>query len=366
VRITLVLGAGASLANAAHFRPVRGRGSHPPLDYTFFERIRQLGIAVPHDLLRYASNLPTGNPFEAGGPSFRMEAFFRDSFFDFLETGATDTHIRDAYLQLVDVYTRVIRETSNWMTAEGYAGGPVGRLIASAAEAADQVDIVTFNHDLVIENEIFKRARLRQRWCLDQGYGSFSSGRQLVNSSLAMFPAHGACDHSRPITIHKLHGSLNWLVKIRGRDPTHSVLTGTSSGSDVMVSRQRAIPGALRIRTGKGPGRHTWYTWPVIVPPIYGKHSLIRTFMPAVWEDARDALRQSDRVVFFGYSMPSADIEAEKLVQRTIALNGALPWIGVVDPSPATAMRFIEAMPSVPLRRYADADSFLSSIDWSA
>ncbi len=362
MRISIILGAGASLANGAHFRPVQDK-HHPPLDYTFFSRIRRLGIEIPLELQRYARTLPSGSPFESAGREERMETFFRDMFYDFLDRGDKEAMVRRAYLQLVDIYARVIRETTNWMLADQYTGGPVGRLIAAAADAADDVHLITFNQDLVIENEIYRRARLRSRWCLERSYGSFSNGRSLIGSPYPMFAPHDdSCDHARGLVIHKLHGSMNWLVRIRGREPTHGVLTGspTAGPADVMIARRRSVPGALRVNMPSGKGRRAWYTWPVIVPPIYDKQSLIRTFLPSVWADAHEALLHSDHVLFFGYSMPSADIEAEKLIERALTGNRGLSWVAVVDPSPQTAMRFMQVLPDVPLRRFPTANAFLA------
>jgi hypothetical protein len=363
VRIAIVFGAGASLANAQHFRPTNRQWSHPPLDYTFFQKIRQLeSISIPGSLERYARRLPSGSPFDPRASESRMEEFFRDVFYDYLEIGSSSMVVNRAYLQLVDVYTAVIRETTNWMLDDGHTGGPIGRTIALAAEIADQVDIITFNHDLLIENEIYKRARLRARWCLERGYGSFSTDRKLLRpSSAAVFPAHSAdCDHDHPIQIHKLHGSLNWIVRIRGREPTHSMLTGQTTGYDVKVSQRRAIPGALTISsTGPGGQRSKGYTWPVIVPPVYAKQPLIRAFMPSVWTDARDALQAAARVLFCGYSMPPIDVEAEKLFQRSIAGNPALPWVGLIDPSPEAARRYAQVLGEMPIRRFANVESFI-------
>lgn len=364
VRVVIVFGAGASLANARHFRPTNRQWSHPPLDYTFFQKIGQLeSIAVPRVLERYAQRLPSGSPFDSRAGQSRMEEFFRDVFYDYLEVGSSSTLVSRAYLQLVDLYTAVIRETTNWMLDAGHTGGPIGRTIALAAEIADQVDLITFNHDLLIENEIYKRARLRARWCLERGYGSFSTDRKLLRpSSAAVFPAHSdECDHARPIQIHKLHGSLNWIVRIRGREPTHSMLTGQATGYDVRVSQRRAIPGALTI-SSRGPGgrRSTGYTWPVIVPPVYAKQPLIRAFMPSVWSDARAALEAADRVLFCGYSMPQIDVEAEKLFQRGLAVNAGLPWAGLIDPAPEAARRYAQVLGHMPIRRFANVESFLA------
>jgi hypothetical protein len=133
-----------------------------------------------------------------------MEQVFADAFYDFQENSGDQTAV-DAYIDLVDLYLRVLRETTSWLCADGRRGAPVGRLIAAAADESNDLTIITFNHDLVIENEIHRRARLRRRWCLDQGYGSFSDEldirKQRDNSPV--FDEHQAneCDHSRPIRI---------------------------------------------------------------------------------------------------------------------------------------------------------------------
>jgi hypothetical protein len=62
--------------------------------------------------------------------------------------------------------------------------------------------VIRFNHDLVIENEIFKRFRLRQRWRI-RSYGTFSDGRTFLTTPRhPLFPSHedALCDHSRPIS----------------------------------------------------------------------------------------------------------------------------------------------------------------------
>ena len=361
----IVLGAGSTLANGQYFRPSRKRATHPPLDYTFFEKIAELGIDLPADLIEYAETLPTGSPFASLGSGARMEEFLRDLFHDFLhERSSADSLAVTAYRQLVAIYARVLRDTTGWMLGAGFTGGPLGRVIAAAADCSEQVDIVTFNHDLAIENEIHKRARLRKRWCIDRSYGAFSTNKTLIESaSSPHFPRHaGGCDHTRPIVIHKMHGSLNWFIRIRARQPTPGVLAGEVSEPDVMISIDRSVREMKRVRMGAaGKGRQRWYVWPVIVPPVYAKQPLIDAFMPSVWSSARNALSGSDRVLFFGYSLPQGDVDAEKLIQRALDQNSDLRWVGLVDPSPQVAARYIGLLPEKPLRRYPNADAFLSS-----
>jgi hypothetical protein len=62
----------------------------------------------------------------------------------------------------------------------------------------------------------------------------------------------------------------------------------------------------------------------------------------------------------FRYSMPQADIEAEKLFQRGISDASRLEWVDIVDPSTDAITRYAEIVPSIPLRRYPDGESFLA------
>jgi len=207
--VCLVLGAGATLANAQHFHAERMRETWPPLDTTFFETVNGRGVPLSPALRRYFRDIVGIEPTTTTLRELRMEEVFKDGFFDLDET-PTDGITRDGYIDLVDLYLRVLRDTTNWLCANKRTGAPIGRLLAYAA-AADALTILTFNHDLVIENEIVKRRRLSSRWCLDRGYGSIAPSLHLTKpvEKTPVFPVHKnhECDHTRPITILKLHGS---------------------------------------------------------------------------------------------------------------------------------------------------------------
>ncbi len=362
----LILGAGATLANALHFHGERMIAQNPPLDYTFFDKISALGITIPTELRAYAAGNGT-DPFKLkqGQPGLRMEEFFKDLFSDF-QGASRGGRTALAYEQLIDVYIRVLRMTTDWMAEEGRRGGPIGRLIA-AAPGNEDLTVMTFNQDLVIENEIVKRARLQPRWCIEQGYGSMSA--RLEQSSVVggatrgLFPAHGtSCDHSTPITVLKLHGSLNWYVRMSGRHPSRAVLSGSGTTPQLHCTRRREVPHQLRFtRTGARSGRTRWYTWPVVVPPVHGKEVLIRNFVPEVWADAEAALRDAERIVFVGYSLPMLDVNAERLFKRSIAANTTADWIDVVNPSPDAAQRYAAIASPTTVRWYYSIDSFLTA-----
>jgi hypothetical protein len=341
------------------------RQSRPPLDRTFFETVYGLGIQLPGPLLRYLRTILGVEPNEEILSQRRMEEVFKEVFFDLQEEGTTAIH--SAYIDLIDLYLRVLRETTNWLCEDGRDGAPVGRLLAAAA-AGDDLTVVTFNHDLNIENEIARRALLRRRWCLDMGYGAFQAKLSLIvpRTSSPVLPLHaaGGCDHTRPIRILKLHGSLNWVVRMAGDRPTVNFLTGQSATGQIHLLPTRTITSArnIYVRTAPGRGRNRWPLWPVVVPPVYAKQAL-RSAVQEAWDEARTRLENADRVVFFGYSLPEIDVEAEKLFERALARNVHVPWLDVVDPSPDAARRYAGLATSRPVRWYPTLGTFLARQD---
>src|SRR5581483_3168784 len=272
-----VLGAGASLANALHFRARRMPQSRPPLDGTFFQTVRARGINLSAPLRNYFTNVLQIDPDGDEMPRLRMEEVFKDVFFDF-QDAPSNTVALNAYIDLVDLYLVVLRQTTNWLNTANRRGAPIGRLLADAASRDDDLSVVTFNHDLVIENEIERRSALSARWCIDQGYGRIGAAMPawIPARAQAVFQRHsdGRCDHSRPITVLKLHGSLKWVVRLQGARPTASFLSGRSNRPMNLVVRRQITGNTSLTRTSGGRGRSTWQTWPVVVPPVYAKEAL--------------------------------------------------------------------------------------------
>src|SRR5205823_2637224 len=130
MRVCVVLGAGATLANALHFRAERFRHSWPPLDTTFFETVEARRIALSSPLRTYLRSVVGIDPNPTTLRELRIEQVFADAFFDLHER---PDDAREAYIDLVDLYLRVLRETTDWLGEDSRTGGPIGRLIASAA-----------------------------------------------------------------------------------------------------------------------------------------------------------------------------------------------------------------------------------------
>jgi hypothetical protein len=355
VRITIVVGAGASLAHAIAV----GDGDTtrlPPTDATFFQRIAERKIKVGRELTEAAVDLLGYDPFATPhdeAPAAGMESFFKDLFYDFV-SNAADADAQTAYRDLVATYAAVLRRTTNSVAAVG-ARGPLFRLLRAAARRATRLSLVTFNHDLILENILASSKTFASGWCLRHSYGAFGKDlRYTLSSGTEGFNDPEGCRHGRPILIHKLHGSMNWYFNLEDPDDDREALLGRRlSNQTVQVTLRKQIPQRLRFR-----GQAVRF---VVVPPIYAKQAFLETFMKPVWEEATNDLKRTRRLVFFGYSLPPTDIEAEKLFQRAVKQNSQLRWIDLINPDPGAASRYAEVFPQTPLRRYATLDDFMAS-----
>lgn len=69
-------------------------------------------------------------------------------------------------------------------------------------------------------------------------------------------------------------------------------------------------------------------------------------------------MREADRVVVVGYSMPFTDVHTEKMLSRCISANAKLPNIEIVNPDPSIADRFARITNTRKLTWYRDLKHF--------
>ena len=104
------------------------------------------------------------------------------------------------------------------------------------------------------------------------------------------------------INLYKIHGSLNWLYC-----PICNSITITPYEGGVMRIIEN-IKQAKCLNCGE-------LTIPIIVPPTYFKN-MSNVFLSTVWNKSERALRESDILVFCGYSFPEADMHIKYLLKR--------------------------------------------------
>ena len=327
----LILGAGGSVAQAASFRP-RNTRSHPPLDGNFFEKIDSLDqLNFLRDSLRIAVTsaqwVPSAWPLRPP-----MEQYFADVFYYF--SRGTPGSL-GAYRLLLRTYNEVIAETTNWITGRNSRLGVIDRVLRHELDRSDgEFTIVTFNQDLLLEDAL---ARLPDR------FGSFGLMdiypwattflAPLKASSLVPSFPFRADGNPLPVKLLKLHGSLNWIRRSKTLDPARSSLMGQGKGSLFLYDR-RQVSSDLQLSDPGSAGRTLWYTWPLIVPPIYDKGLMFGGLLEKQWDHAHDRLRTADRVVLAGYSVPDADAHARQFLRASVGANPDLRWVEVVNPDP--------------------------------
>lgn len=104
------------------------------------------------------------------------------------------------------------------------------------------------------------------------------------------------------VKLYKIHGSLNWLYC-----PVCSSLTLTPYDEGIMklLSEIEEVK-CLECKS---------LTVPIIVPPTYFKN-MDNVFLSTIWNKVESSLRESDLVVFCGYSFPDADIHIKYMLKR--------------------------------------------------
>lgn len=344
MRTVVLVGAGATLAEALPSRPPRDR--LPPLDATFFDLCRVAGLRGRDTVQDYMENHFGIDPFSGG---HTMEEVFNFLYSDvFSDTPPEDSF--DAYWALVRMYTTAIARTTNALVGTTRRG--VGAVLRSLWRR-DQPDLtfITFNQDLVIENAI-EEAKLTTTYsqipwdfqsCYELDFGSF-----LYSVNEAAFLSRD----EESLRVLKLHGSLNWFYKARSSEDAKNSIRAPHGKIHCLANRR--ILSGLRTQSG----RKLVHLLPLVVPPIYEKGPLYRRQIGGLWTRARQALEQAEELVVFGYSFPDADYGARSLLRGAFHQNHALHAVSVIDLSPAVASRIAELLDVDAVHFYRDAVAF--------
>jgi len=197
---------------------------------------------------------------------------------------------------------------------------------------SENAAIISFNWDLILDQKLF-----------DSGLSSASYGlsRNLAPGAVLLKP----------------HGSLNWY------DAPQTEKVSEKSLVEIFHSHKESEcikaflhPRAIRSKAGR---RYT----PLIVPPTYLK-DFNRPVFRLLWNRCTDVLSTAKKLVFLGYSLPAADLQAQFIFRcgfhnqiegRLRKDGGRHPATGaseviVVNPDQEAARR-IEAVagPDIPL-----------------
>lgn len=347
-----VVGAGASLAEA-QARRAKWQNGHPPLDANFFRRkAKYRADDLYARVSRQAARLGVSDLARVD-PPVGLEDYLGRLYFN-VQHNPRAASVR-AYFELIDLYAWEVLQTTTWMIGKK---GLMTQIFQREIASGNEVSIVTFNIDLLLENALERLAHSRpgSPWGLGDAYG-FSTSPKPARGSSNVFEWEG--DSATRIPIYKMHGSVNWVFQTRGYYPPADLVG--KSGRDLWLIEDRELEGSrLRVRSSARGGRSVWYAFPLIVPPVYEKHAFIRMHLQEVWDKAEQALTAASKVVFWGYSFPVADIHARHFFQGLADRNPVLRRPIVVNPDPAVASALWSLLRADQVTQYRGAEHYLA------
>lgn len=220
-------------------------------------------------------------------------------------------------------------------------------LLNKVFTAPNQPQIITTNYDLVVDTALMHFGQHQQP---PGGLPNYHCGIANI-SSVEPQEKFG--------TLLKLHGSLNWLFC---RTCQRLELGATDSTRYLSIFQKIAGPDLRSSFTADGApcGVCTRTLRPLLVAPSHMK-DYRNPHLSQVWYEAQRVLRQADRAIFIGYSLPDDDVEVVYLLKRGLA--------HITDPKKITVIGYCQENPTVALsdhsvgRRYR---ALFGEVDWHA
>jgi len=150
----------------------------------------------------------------------------------------------------------------------------------------------------------------------------------------------------------KLHGSMTWW-------------RCTECNALVYIAHPNNFEPILRSRLCQEKGKflcqncRTESFSPFLVPPLLSK-TYNETEWRYIWKNAGAALRETDKLIMWGYSLPPTDFYAEYLFRNALAQRGTklIQELVVVNPQEETVERFEALFRPRESRKYNSIDEF--------
>lgn len=353
-RVVIVVGAGAT--RAEFLARQRSAAKKPPLDADFFQltrKLRQRSPDVRSGFKRLERYL--GRELISDG----MEAIFNEVYLDLLAK-RTPKAANAAMVDLIQLFRYSLGYTTDNLDCTRKS--PTYELLRTLRRSVvrcEDIAIVSFNQDLIVEKAL---DRLRNRgdlnWHLPACYCAKFEGWTDPSGPQGIFELD---DDDSDFRVLKLHGSMNWYRQTAGRKPG----SVRSDRARVYCTSRKLIgerPWTLT-RTSKNSNRSKWYTWPVVVPPIFDKHQWLSGLLKPVWDTAEVVLDNSSLVVFWGYSFPQADYLAADLFRKTLRTDGSSQRrILAINPDPSVVARLWDITAGNPIELYGDVDAAIRGL----
>jgi hypothetical protein len=155
------------------------------------------------------------------------------------------------------VYAAELLTTTNWMAGRR---GSVSNLIRSELDSGYKLSIITFNHDLLIENALatLSSRKYGHAWCMRHAYGL---GGDTGTCSVPNEPSYEYSCPGEPeshVPIYKIHGSLNWVFRTLREYPSAEF---ARNDRKLLIWKNVTLPPWVNT-LGGGSSRRDWYLCP--------------------------------------------------------------------------------------------------------
>jgi hypothetical protein len=379
VPAAIIVGAGGTVAQASSYVHV---GTTPPLDVDFFDVARSIGGANPAIQQRLADFnqllvlADIGMSAPTGGPASGLERIFGDLYYEV--SYARVSYVWRAYVALVRLYAAVIGASTDWIVDRPDLGD-LDTLIQHERRriGRDTLTVATFNHDLVLEGVAERMYPDPNGWCLSSLYGHPThrvrrAGIAIDNAMLIpVFTRHdlprfahhhAACHDLAPFQLLKLHGSLNWLTRMR-QDALASGSLFPRRDKPVLLAETKHIPPEVGWTRQPGlMGRVNYPLFPLLIPPIFEKGRLFnQDIVRWTWARANDYLEYVDRLVVIGCALPPADHHARQLISRSCARSKTLREVVCINPSATAVAELQKLVDPHPMANFVTVTEYLAN-----
>jgi hypothetical protein len=173
---------------------------------------------------------------------------------------------------------------------------------------ANGATVISLNYDIVADNSL-----------IAVGAGTFPD--YAVDTINEMYRAKPA----RVGKLLKLHGSINWLYCPNCHDLDFEIADSTRMmAPDMLLFAKRRQPG---VNCERCPSVRLQ---PILITPTF-KKDYRNPHIAQLWYRAERELRQAERVIFIGYSLPDDDVEVVYLLKRAIRPGTMVTVVEWVD-----------------------------------
>lgn len=357
MKVTLVLGAGASFADHIH----KGyRSNWPPLDRNFFWYYREEHeddgrisyLRLFYKLDDYFKKYYGHVVCQKDNPHNSLEYVLRILYIDtHVPYGSNEAE--DLLLGLIEYLNKVIARSTNCIALNRRS--KLVKLIDFVLKFSEgNLCIISFNYDLQAEKSLMVLSNntgykdllsFPNCYCIPSAFYKFSKPKEKEADMFVI--SNQKC----PIKILKPHGSLNWWkVMPKGK----SISNYYNSGSDrFFISKRYLLPLDLTHKGNK--------TIPLLVPPLINKSVILKNnIMQNIWAEMSKEVKTSDKLIVFGYSMSDYDGEANSLFLHSLKDGSNVKAIDVINPDVNVSQKFFNISNAKVGSVFRDVKSYIS------